>query len=110
MIDHFSLKIFTDTTKHVCMCSSISIIIILLFVISPLHKVFIFSSIMRILAIVILLYTIYLSNQQTNLLRGALSTSTSQQIMSQLNMNILCSYIFTIFIGLLLIFTAKSFV
>ena len=33
----------------------------------------------------------------------------SEQVKSQLNMNILCSYIFTTFIGLLIIFLIKSF-
>ena len=51
----------------------------------------------------------YLNNKQTDLLKLANGSITSEQLRSQLNMNILCSYIFTLFIGLLIIFVIKSF-
>ena len=38
-----------------------------------------------------------------------LESNNSDEIKSQLNMNILCSYIFTLFLGLLVIFLFKSF-
>jgi capsular polysaccharide biosynthesis protein len=64
---------------------------------------------MKLLALIILCYTIYLNNQQTNLLRNATFKNESPQIKSQLNMNIICSYVFSVFIGLLIIFIIKSF-
>lgn len=105
----FNLTIFTDVTKNVCMCTAISISIIILFIISPLSYFFKTSLCMKILALIILGYTIYLNNEQTNLLKNANSNIHSEQLKSQLNMNIICSYVFTIFIGLLFIFVIKSF-
>jgi hypothetical protein len=64
---------------------------------------------MRIIVIIILGYTMYLNNNQTDLLKLANGSVTSEQLKSQLSMNILCSYIFTLFIGLLVIFVIKSF-
>jgi hypothetical protein len=105
----FNLMIFTDLTKKVCICSASSIFIIVLFIISPLSNFFKTSQFMKILALILMLYTIYLNNEQTNTLRIASQTIKSEQLKSQLNINILCSYVFTIFIGLLIIFVIKSF-
>jgi len=63
---------------------------------------------MKIVALIIMGYTIYLNSNQTNLLRDASVKSNTEQVKSQLNINIICSYIFTLFIGLLIIFVIKS--
>lgn len=106
---HFSLTTFTDSTKKVCTCSAISIFLIVLFIISPLSKFFLTSVLMKLITLLILIYTIYLNNQQTNLLNNANNMSNSNELKSQLSINIICSYIFTLFIGLLIIFVVKSF-
>ena len=105
----FNLTIFTDSTKNVCICSATSIIIIVLFVISPLSNFFKTSLIMKIVALFLMIYTIYLNTKQTELLREANLYSKNDNVKSQLNINIICSYIFTLFIGLLIIFLVKSF-
>ena len=106
---NFNLTIFTDITKNICMCTAVSIAIIVLFIITPLNQFIKTSIFMKIIALIILVYTIYLNSKQTNLLRDASSKSITEQIKSQLTINILCSYVFTIFIGLLVIFIVKSF-
>jgi len=105
----FNLMIFTDTTKKVCLCSATSIFIIVLFIISPLSKLFKTSLFMKLISLILMIYTIYLNNIQIDSLRVATSNVKSEQIKSQLNINLLCSYIFSIFIGLLIIFVIKSF-
>jgi hypothetical protein len=107
--EHFSLTTFTDTTKKVCICSGLSIFLISLFIISPLSNFFLTSVVMKFIILLILIYTIYLNNQQTNLLNNANTIIKSAEVNSQLNINIICSYIFTLFIGLLIIFVIKSF-
>jgi hypothetical protein len=106
---NFNLTIFTDITKNICMCTAVSIAIIVLFIITPLNQFIKTSVFMKIIALIILVYTIYLNSKQTNLLRDASSKSITEQIKSQLTINIMCSYVFTIFIGLLVIFIVKSF-
>ena len=91
------------------MCSATSIIIIVLFVISPLSNFFKTSLAMKILALLLMIYTIYLNIKQTNLLREASLYSKNENVKAQLNINIICSYVFTLFIGLLFIFLVKSF-
>ena len=104
----FNLMIFTDETKKVCLCSATSIFLIVLFIISPLSNLFKTSFFMKIIILIILLYTIYLNNRQTNSLREAGVVINSEKLQSQLNLNIICSYVFTVFISLLVIFVIKS--
>lgn len=106
----FNLIIFTDSTKKICMCSAVSILLIIIFIISPLSNFFMTSVLMKIIILIILAYTIYLNIIQTNYLRNATNVVNSENIISQLNTNILCSYIFTLFLGLMGIFVIKSFI
>ena len=105
----FNLIIFTDSTKKICTCSAVSIFLIILFIISPLSNFFMTSILMKIIILIILAYTIYLNIIQTNYLRTATNVVNSENVISQLNTNILCSYIFTLFLGLLCIFVIKTF-
>lgn len=105
-----NLSIFTNSTKKICMCSFISIFLIILFVISPLSNFFKTSILMRLITLLILFYTLYLNNIQTNSLREVNLDSKSEQIKSQININIICSYVFTLFLSLLAIFVIKSFI
>jgi hypothetical protein len=103
-----SLNIFTDSTKKMCMCTAASVFLILLFVLTPLSNIFLVSPLMKILAAAALIYTIYLNNHQIMLLSTAKGFASSPQIISQLNINLICSYTFTVFIGLLAFYTLKS--
>ena len=96
------------STKAICSCCFISIVLILLFVISPLSKFIKTSLFMKIIIIIVLSYTFYLNIIQTNQMKISYNNSKSLEMTSQLNMNILCSYVFTFFIGLLIIFIIKS--
>ena len=99
----------TDVTKKVCLCSFVSIVLIVLFIISPLNSFLMTSSLMKILILIILGYTIYLNSHQTNILGLSKNSYQTPEIQSQLSTNIICSYIFTLFLGILFIFVIKSF-
>jgi hypothetical protein len=105
----FNLTVFTNDTKNICSCTAVSIFLIVLFIISPLSNLFKISLFMKILVIILLTYTIYLNINQIKVLKSATSDNISDYVKSQLNINILCSYIFTLFLGLLCIFVLKSF-
>ena len=107
--EHFSIMAFKDTTKKVCTCSALSIFLIVLFIISPLSNLIIVSTLMKFAILLLLLYTIMLNIKQTNYLKTANQMQISREVNNQLTINIMCSYIFTLFIGLLIIFVIKSF-
>lgn len=95
-------------TKNIFLCCFLSIFFIVVFVISPLSNFFKTSLFMKIIVIFILGYTFYLNIIQTNQMKIYYNNSKSQEITNQLNTNIICSYVFTFFIGLLIIFVTKS--
>jgi hypothetical protein len=109
MESSFNIKVFTNTTKQLCICSFISIFLIILFIISPLSNFIKTSAFMKIIIVILLSYTIYLNIFQTNSLKSVINSSISENIQSQLNINIICSYIFTGFLLLLTIYIIKSF-
>ncbi len=104
----FNLVVFTDSTKNLCTCSALSIFIIVLFVISPLCNFVKVSAFMKLVVLLLLIYTLYLNHEQTKLLKEARRIANSEQVNAQLGMNILCSYIFTAFIGLLFVYVIRS--
>ncbi len=64
---------------------------------------------MKIITLALLSYTMYLNILQTDYLRKASSSKVSGEVSNQLTVNIICSYVFTLFIGLLIIFVIKTF-
>ena len=102
------LKELSFYTKKNCLCTFTSILIVVLFVLSPLHKFIRTSLFMKLIAVLVLMYTIYLSALQIGVLQTNLD-SDSEELNSQVSMNINCNYIFMIFLGLLLFFLLKSF-
>ena len=104
-----NFNVFTNVTKQVCMYSFIALILIVIFILTPLSKIVLVAVFIKIIIISILSYTIYLNHIQTNSLKNANMSGKSDDIISQMNMNIICSYVFTFFLVLLTIFVIKSF-
>lgn len=101
-------KYITDKTKKICLCFFLSMILIILFILSPLSNLIIGSLLMKVIIILILAYTIYLNTDQSFILQNINKDNKSKEFLSQLNINIVCSYIFTLFLTLLLFYTLKS--
>ena len=97
------------SAKNMCFYCFIAIFLSLLFMISPLSHYLKISLFMKLVIIIILSYTFYLTIIQTNQLKIFYKTSESRELTNQLNINIICSYVFTFFIGLLIVFVIKTF-
>lgn len=97
------------SAKNMCFYCFIAIFLSLLFMISPLSHYLKISFFMKFVIIIILSYTFYLTIIQTNQLKIFYNSSESHELTNQLNTNIICSYVFTFFIGLLIIFVIKTF-
>ena len=102
------MKHSLDLTKKVCLCTSVSILLIILFIVSPLSGFFKTSLFMKIVTLLILGYSIYLSIYQSNVLRMMDQPNAGPQLNSLVNTNIICSYIFTLFLALLFLFVFKN--
>jgi len=97
-----------DITKKVCTCTFITIFIVIIFILSPLSNFFKTSLFMKLISLIILAYTIYLNIFQVNIFKNASQMNNNPQLSSQLNINIICSYIFTVFLCVLFIFILKN--
>jgi len=109
MDNNLNLDVFTNITKKVCMCSFVAMFLIILFIISPLSNFVKTSITMKIIIVILLIYTVYLNILQTNSLKNTNLSEKSSQVVSQFNMNIMCSYVFTFFLIILAGFVIKSF-
>ena len=102
-----------DLTKSIFFYSLFSIILIIIFMITPLNNVFLLSPIMKIIIIIILGYTFYLNIKQIGILRNKQpnqnDNSDNSEFTSQLNTNIWTSYIFCVFITLFYISCVNPF-
>lgn len=100
--------LFNDETKKVCICSFAALVLTLIFIVSPLSSLFITSTLFKIAILVILVYAINIHIKQTNLLSNSKQSAIDENIIKQIEMNIMCSYMFTFFLILLVVFVTKS--
>lgn len=100
---------YAESTQNVCKCLSISIFLILVFMLTPLNN-FIISSVFGKISILILLgYVLYYNIKQTNLFANKSNVQFSNGGWTPVKTNIACSYIFSIFIFILAFNVLRSF-
>jgi hypothetical protein len=89
---------FAKATQNVCMCLGLSVILIILFMITPLNT-FILSSIFgKVIIFSLLGYTLYYNTQQTNKFVNNFNIDLWNDNWNPLKTNVLCSYVFSIFL------------
>jgi hypothetical protein len=89
---------FAKATQNVCMCLGVSVILIILFMITPLNT-FILSSIFgKVIILSLLGYTLYYNTQQTNKFVNNFDIDLWNDNWNPLKTNVLCSYVFSIFL------------
>jgi hypothetical protein len=94
---------YAKSTQNVCMCLGISIFLIILFMMTPLNS-FILSSIFgKVVIIALLGYTLYYNISQTNKFSKNFNISLTSGNWDELKTNITCSYIFSLFLLVLLL-------
>jgi hypothetical protein len=94
---------YAKSTQNVCMCLGISIFLIILFMMTPLNS-FILSSVFgKVVIIALLGYTLYYNISQTNKFSKNFNISLTTGNWDELKTNITCSYIFSLFLLVLLL-------
>jgi hypothetical protein len=89
---------FAKATQNVCLCLGVSVILIILFMITPLNT-FILSSIFgKVIILSLLGYTLYYNTQQTNKFVNNFDIDLWNDNWNPLKTNVLCSYVFSIFL------------
>ena len=99
--ENYELNNYLKSTKNVCLCTVISIFLIILFIISPLKNLFITSTIGKFVTVIILGYSLYTNIVNTNIFLK--NTNIFEGSWTSIKTNIFCSYIFSLFIFILLV-------
>lgn len=98
-----------DSTKSICTCTFVFMVLSLLFIASPLsnfHKTSIF---VKCIVLALIGYVGFMSIKQIEYLQNQVKQTILPDISHQLNMNLTCSYVFIFFVGLFFLFVLKSF-
>ena len=103
--DKDSLANYSNGTKNVCICTIISIFMILVFIISPLNKFVIASMFGKILILAVLIFALYQNISVT--FKFSKNIGLFSGDWTNMKTNILCSYVFSAFI-IILIFSVLN--
>jgi hypothetical protein len=96
---------FSKATQNVCMCIGLSVILILVFMMTPLNTFLLSSIFGKVIILTLLGYTLYYNTQQTNkfVKNFDINIFNSNSNWDPLKMNVLCSYVFSVFLLVLII-------
>lgn len=96
---------YAKTTQNVCMCLGIAIFIIILFMMTPLNSFMLSSIFGKIIILTLLGYTLYYNVLQTNKFVNNFNINIWNNISGwdPLKTNVLCSYIFSAFLLVLIL-------
>jgi hypothetical protein len=96
---------FTKATQNVCLCLGLSVIFIVLFMMTPLNSFLLSSIFGKVIILTLLGYTLYYNAQQTNkfVKNFNINIWNENSNWNPLKTNVLCSYIFSLFLLVLIL-------
>lgn len=100
---------FGQSTKNVCMCVSISILLIVFIMMTPINKFMLSSMLGRAVVLVMLGYTLFYSVMQTNKFSSHFNISFFGGEWDHMKTNVVCSWTLNIFIFMLFFSVLKTF-
>jgi hypothetical protein len=92
---------YSDGTKNVCMCTIISIFLILIFIISPLKNFVLASMFGKLIILTILSFSLYKNVSIT--FSFSKNVGMFEGEWNNVKTNVICSYLFSAFIFILII-------
>lgn len=102
---------FSKSTQNVCMCLGLSIIFIVIFMMTPLNTFLLSSIFGKVIILALLGYTLYYNTRQTNKFVNDFNISIIDlnSNWDPLKTNVFCSYIFSLFLLVLIISVTRKF-
>jgi hypothetical protein len=94
---------FAKSTQNVCMCLGISIFFVILFMMTPLNSFLLSSIFGKVIILTLLGYTLYYNISQTNKFSNNFNISLTSGNWDVLKTNIVCSYVFSLFLLVLMV-------
>jgi hypothetical protein len=101
---------FSKSTENVSICLGISVLFIILFMMTPLNSFMLSSIFGKVVILTLLGYTLYYNTEQTNKLVKLLNINiwNENESWSPIKTNIICSYIFSFFMLVLILSVIKK--
>ena len=99
---------YAKSSEHICLCSTISICLILIFIFSPLNTFLMTSRIAKLIILMILIYTLFYNIKFTNIFSNKINVSLANGQWNPIKTNIMCSYIFSFFLFILILSVIRS--
>lgn len=101
---------YAKSTQNVCMCLSVTIFFIILFMMTPLNTFLLSSIFGKVIILTLLGYTLYYNLYNTNKFANTFNISLTSDSWSTIKTNIVCSYIFSLFLLVLLVSLIRKMV
>ena len=99
---------YAKSSENICLYSTISMILIFLFVVSPLNQFLMTSFIGKLLVLVFLVYILFYNVTLTNKFSTKLQIQLANGDWSPIKTNIICSYIFSFCIFILVLSIVRT--
>jgi len=99
---------YAKSTKHVCLCTTISVVLIIIFMLSPLNQFMMTSIFGKIIILTLLGYTLYANYKQTNMFSKKFNIEMMSSSWDPVKTNISCSYVFSLFLIILILSVIRS--
>ena len=96
---------FAKSTQNICMCLGLSVFFIILFMMTPLNSFLLSSIFGKVIILTLLGYTLYYNILQTNKFVNNFNINVwnNNSQWDPLKTNVLCSYIFSLFLLVLIL-------
>lgn len=107
--DSITIVDFGRSTKNVCICVSFAIILIIIFMMTPISKLIYSSMFGRFIILIILGYALYSNMLQTTKFSYRFDISLISGDWDHKKTNVVCSWVFSLFIFILFYTILKTF-
>jgi hypothetical protein len=94
---------YAKSTQNMCICLAISLFLIIVFIMTPLNNFILSSILSKIIILLLLGYIIYYTITKTNKFTNDFNVSLTSGNWNVLKTNIICSYIFSFFLIILMV-------
>ena len=94
---------FAESTKYVCMCLSVAVILIVIFMMTPLNSFLLSSIFGKVIILTLLGYTTYYNIIQTNKFAEKFNIYITSGSWNTIKTNIAFSYTFSFFLIILML-------
>jgi hypothetical protein len=99
---------YIKSSESICMYSTLSMVLILLFIVSPINKFFLTSLFGKTIILSLLGYTLYYNTTLTNKFSNQLNIYLLDGTWNPVKTNITCSYLFSFFLFVLFLSVIRT--